>query len=207
MLNNKYNRSIEKIDTSDEFKKKLIEELKREEMKKGEIKMKIKSKIAAIISAISIVSISGVAFACAISENVRTSVKSFFGIISTEQYEEAKIDTNETQYYNGYSLTLENYGIDAETLLLAFDLKTAKEIDLQYPFIEEPDYFFYDKVKIVNENKEEYVIANEIIGDSNNEKSTILLEKINNKEYKIYEIYSIDSSRITKIVHYILNLL
>ena len=82
--------------------------------------------------------------------------------------------------------------------MLSFDLKTADEIELEYPFIEEPTYYFYDMVKIINENNDEYVLSNEIINGTDNEKSTILLDKINNKEYKIYEIYTIDSSKITE---------
>ncbi len=170
----------------------------KEKLKKEEFKINLKSKIAAIIASLSIISVGGVAFACVVSEDVRTTIKSFFGIVSIEQYEEAKIDTNETIANNGYSLTLENYGIDAETLLLSFNLKTENEIELEYPFLEEPDYYFCDMVKIVNKNQEEYIISNEIIGEEDNKKSTILLDKINNKEYKIYEIYTIDSSKITE---------
>ena len=36
------------------------------------------------------------------------------------------------------------------------------------------------------------------MNDVDNAKSTILLDKINSKEYKIYEIYTIDSSKITE---------
>ena len=155
-----------------------------EKLKKGEFKIKLRNKVAAILATLSIISVGGVAFACAISEDVRTYVKSFLGIVSIEQYKEAKIDTNEVRENNGYSLTLEDYGIDAETLLLSFNLKTEDEIELEYPFMEEPTYFFYDMVKIVNENKDEYVITNEIIHGTDT-KSTILLDKINSKEYKI----------------------
>ena len=113
-FNNKYNNFIEKIDTSDEFKKQLIDKINKEDLKKETINMKIRKKIIGIISALSIFSVGGVVFAVTMPEEWKNSIKEFFGIISNEYYEEAKIETNETRYSNGYSLTLENYGIDKE---------------------------------------------------------------------------------------------
>lgn len=195
--NNKYTNFMDKLDTDDKVKRELIEKLKKEENRKGEIGMKIRNKIIAVISALSVISIGGVAFANTMPEEWKNSIKAFFGIISNETYEEIKVETNETKYDNGYSLTLENYGIDRDNLLLEFNLKTEKEIELEYPFMEEPTYYFYDRVKIVNENQDEYVITNEIINGEDNAKSTILLDKINSKEYKIYEIYSIGNKKIS----------
>lgn len=197
--NNKYTSLMDKLDADEKVKLELIEKLKNEENKKGEIGMKIRSKIVALISALTIISIGGVAFAKTMPEEWKNSIKAFFGIISNETYEEIKVETNEIKYDNGYSLTLENYGIDSETLLISFDLKTNDEIELGDQFVmEEPTYLFYDRVKIVNENQDEYVIAGEIINGEDSAKSTILLNKINSKEYKIYEIYTIDSSKITE---------
>ena len=196
--NNKYTKFMDKLDMDENVKRELIEKLKKEENRKGEIGMKIRNKIIAVISALSVISIGGVAFANTMPEEWKNSIKAFFGIISNETYEEIKVETNETKYDNGYSLTLEDYGIDAETLLLSFDLKTEHEIELEYPFGEEPTYFFYNMVKVVDENQNEYEIANEIINGDENAKYTILVDKINSKEYKIYEIYTIDSSKITE---------
>ena len=100
--NNKYTKFMDKLDTDENVKRELIEKLKKEENRKGEMGMKIRNKIIAVISALSVISIGGVAFANTMPEEWKNSIKAFFGIISNETYEEIKVETNETKYDNGY---------------------------------------------------------------------------------------------------------
>lgn len=185
--NNQYNRFMDKIDTSDYFKEKLIQEMKKQNVAKPSLHIKIKNKMVALISTISIFSIGGVAFAAKMPDEWKTAIKEFFGIVSNNVYQEQKIDANLTQFDNGYQLTIENYGIDSEHLLLNYSLKTEKEIDLQYPFVEGASYLFTDELKIINKKGTEFTL---------NQNKTILIDKINSQEYKIYEIYSINTENI-----------
>lgn len=197
MSHNKYNNFMEKLDTSEEFKRQLIDKINREEVKSESTKTKLKRKIISIISALSIFSVGGVVFAVTMPEEWKTSIKEFFGIISTENYEEIKIKKDETKFSNGYSLTLENYGIDAESLLISYDLKTAKEITLTYPFQEEADNYYYNNIKIIDKDTNKILFTNNAEDSSEEPKNTILINKINDTEYKIYEIYQLNSKNIS----------
>lgn len=97
--NNEYTNLIDKIDTSDEFKKKLIEEIKKEELKKGMMIIKIKSKITAILAALGILTCSGIVYATIVPEEIKNTISNtlnnkinaLFGI-ETEYSEEIQED-------------------------------------------------------------------------------------------------------------------
>ena len=57
-------------------------------------------------------------------------------------------------------------------------MNVLNEIKLEYPFYEEPNYYFYDIVKIVSENQDEYVITNDDVDDMN-EREQIELDEFN----------------------------
>ncbi len=135
-----------------------------------------------------------IVYATIIPQEWKISIKEFFGIISNESYEEQKIEINKTEYSNGNTLTLKNYGIDSNTLLLSYNLKTKNKINLQYPFPEEPDYFFKDAIKIIDDCGNEYEINDILQG---NGEDTTLVYKISDMEYEIYEIFTIDTTLLT----------
>jgi len=85
--NNEYTNLVNKLDTSDEFKIKLIEKIKEDDLKKGIIKMNIKKKITALIASLGILTCTGVAYATVVPEEIRNTINSkiseFFGIESS----------------------------------------------------------------------------------------------------------------------------
>ena len=91
--NNKYTKIVDKLDTSDEFKNKLIEKIKEEDYKKGLINMKIKNKITAIIATLGIIVCGGVAYATVVpqewKDNVNHVISSFFFGKENEQENES----------------------------------------------------------------------------------------------------------------------
>lgn len=123
------------------------------------------------------------------TENKNIFTWAFDKLGITQKYEENKIDINESQTSNGYELVLENYGLDKDTLIMTFDLKSEEELEIEYPFIEEADIYFYESIKIIDENNQ-YDISNNNI--------TKIVEKISNTEYKICELYKIDGTEITE---------
>ena len=92
---NEYTNLVDKLDISDEFKEKLIEKIKEDEIKKGIIKMKIKDKITALIAALGIITCSGIAYATVVPEEIKntinTKISVFFGI-ETDSNEEIEYD-------------------------------------------------------------------------------------------------------------------
>lgn len=93
--NNEYTNLFDKLDTSDEFKEKLIKKIKENEIKKGIIKMKIKNKITALIASLGIITCSGIAYATVVPEEIKNTINSkigaFFGI-ETDSNEEIEYD-------------------------------------------------------------------------------------------------------------------
>ena len=89
--NNEYTNLVNKLDTSDEFKRKLIEKIKEDELKKGIVKMNIKNKITALIASLGILTCTGVAYATVVPEEIKNTINSkinaFFGIESNEEIE------------------------------------------------------------------------------------------------------------------------
>jgi len=84
--NNGYTDLVNKLDTSDEFKIKLIEKIKDDELKKGTIKINIKNKITALIALLGLLTCTGIAYATVVPEEIRNTINSkiseFFGIES-----------------------------------------------------------------------------------------------------------------------------
>ena len=107
----------------------------------------------------------------------------------TERYEQSKINVNETKIYDDYTLTLEDYGLDKENLIICFDLKSKNDLNIDYPFIEEPDIYFYENINIMDNNYQYAVLGDDI---------RRIVEKVNNREYKIIEICKIDGNKITE---------
>jgi len=85
--NNGYTDLVNKLDTSDEFKIKLIEKIKDDELKKGTIKINIKNKITALIALLGLLTCTGIAYATVVPEEIRNTINSkiseFFGIESS----------------------------------------------------------------------------------------------------------------------------
>ena len=82
--NNEYTNLLNNLDTSEEFKKKLIDEIKKEDLKKGITSMKLKNKIIAIMTALGIITCSGVAYATVVPQEIKDMINykihAFFGI-------------------------------------------------------------------------------------------------------------------------------
>lgn len=124
--NNEYTNLFDKLDTSDEFKEKLIKKIKENEIKKGIIKMKIKNKITALIASLGIITCSGIAYATVVPEEIKNTINSkisaFFGI---------ETDSNEEIEYN--------IGVQEETLDNIFT--SDKENLEDYSQLTDPDIY------------------------------------------------------------------
>ena len=175
-------------------------EMKEESSKQTKI-IPFFKKFSIAACALIVLATGGFAFATNMPEEWKESIKKFFGVISNESYEEVKVDVNEIKIDNEYEMTLNEYGIDSDTLLLNFTLKSERELNIIYPFLEEPDVYFFNNIKIINDDKEEYIIEKLPLNEYDEEyieaTKKILVNKINNKEYEIFEIYTIDATKIT----------
>lgn len=155
--------------------------------KKGDVKMKIKYMPKVVSFSILAVFLVGNIYTYA-TENKDIFTWMFDRIGISEKYEENNIEINEIQNSNDYTLTLENYGIDKDTLIMNFDLKSDKDFDFKF-VDEQMDWtqWFYEKFEIVDEN-DEYAISDD--------KIIRMFDKVSENEYKIYEICKLDSEKI-----------
>ena len=155
--------------------------------KKGEVKMKLKYMPKVVSFSILAVFLAGNVYTYA-TENKNIFTWMFERIGISRKYEENSIKINESQKVNNYTLTFENYGLDKDTLIMSFDLKSEKEFE--FKFVDEQiDYtqYFYEQFSILNGGNEYAVSDDRIIR---------MFDKVNEREYKIYEICKIDSEKI-----------
>lgn len=90
------------------------------------------------------------------------------------------VQVNDTQSSNDAELTLENYGIDEETLIIGYRLKSDKPIDSVMEY-------FGDTTTIIDENNEYHLEANNFAA----------FYPISDTEYEVLKSYSLDPSIIS----------
>ena len=83
MKDNKYTNAMSKLDISNTLKSKIIEEIKKEDIRKESFYMKIKNKIITLVSILGIITCGGVAYATIIPQewknNITNLINSYFG--------------------------------------------------------------------------------------------------------------------------------
>lgn len=172
-MENKFNDDLEKRIFKNLEKKIAIENFKTKEKKKFHSYAGIKVASILIVSAL----ILGNAFSYATdNENIFSWILNKIGIF--KEYDEEKNDVNITKENDGISLTLTDYGIDKNTLIIGYNLK----LEQKEEFIEK----LFNSSKIVN--------GTDVYGLE--DKNTELLYKVSDTEYNIYELYTIDASKL-----------
>lgn len=178
-MENNFNDNLEKRIFEKLEKKIAIENFKRKQKKKFQSYTGIKVASILIISAMLL----GNAFSYATdNENIFSWILNKIGIF--QEYNEEKNNVNITKENNGISLTLTDYGIDRNTLIVGYTLKFEQKEE----FIE----------KLFNDSK--IVDGTDVYGLEN--KNTELFYKISDTEYTVYELYTIDASKLSNDVYF-----
>lgn len=155
--------------------------------KKGEVRIKWKYMPKVVSFSILAVFLASNAYTYA-TENKNVFAWMFDRIGISRKYEENSININESKKADNYTLTFENYGLDRDTLIMNFDLKAEKDFDFKF-VDEQVNYtqYFYENFSILTGTNEYAVSGDRIIH---------MFDKVNDREYKIYEICKIDSEKI-----------
>ncbi len=166
--NNFNKRIFEKLET-----KIAIENFKEKE--KHSYRSYTTIKIASILIIIGI--ITGNIFTYAkYNENIFSWALNKIGMFQT--YNEEKTELNIVKENNGATLTLMDYGVDGNTLIIGYALK----LNESEKFVEK----IYDSSRIIS--------GTDIYGLE--DKNTEIFNKISNTEYIIYELYTIDGNKL-----------
>lgn len=105
------------------------------------------------------------------------------GILS--EYQNTSKDINITSDNNEFKLTLKEYGIDEDTLIVGYDLELPRKI--------ENEMHFMDNSKLKDEEKTWEIDTNSSIES---------FTKISDTEYKIYKFYKIDASKLGENIEF-----
>ena len=100
-------------------------------------------------------------------------------------YQNERKDVNITNESEGYKLTLTDYGIDEDTLIIGYDLELAKKIENKIRFFDNSKISDGDKVWKIDTN-------------SNIETFT----KITDTKYRVYKFYKMDTSKLSENVEF-----
>lgn len=174
MENNDFNKRI--LNKLEE--KIAIEEFRKENNIQKKKKSNVFLKVASFIAVLSIVSANLFTYAT-FKQDVITYVLDKLGIF-TGNNKESLVQINETQECNDITLTLENYVIENDILIIGYKLKANKDVDLGVKYI-------IDDTNLIR-NGETYHI----------DKSTsFFLTPISDTEYELLKIYNIGNFRIS----------
>lgn len=166
--NNLNKRVFEKLET-----KIAIENFKEKEKNSNQSYTTI--KVASILIIVGI--ITGNIFTYAkYNENIFSWVLNKIGMF--QSYSEEKTELNIVKENNGVTLTLMDYGIDENTLIIGYSLKLNESEE----FVEK----IYDSSRIIS--------GTDIYGLE--DKNTEIFNKISDTEYIIYELYTIDGNKL-----------
>jgi len=152
------------------------------DMQKKNMKPYFILKVASVIAIIGIVSGNIYTYAT-YKKDMFSVVLEKIGMLS--EYQNERKDVNVTNESEGYKLTLTDYGIDEDTLIVGYDLELPRKI--------ENEMHFLDNSKLKDEEK-----TLEIDTNSSIESFT----KINDTEYKIYKFYKIDASKLVENIEF-----
>lgn len=173
---------------NNELNKRVLKELERKItinkfIEKNGVKMKnrkeryfIGIKVASIVLVLGIIIGNAYTYAT-YDENIFSFILNKIGIF--EEYKKDSKDVNITQINNDISLTLTDYGIDSNNLIVGYNLKLKEEKEFNKEI--------FDETKISN--------GTEIFSLENN--GVQLFSKITNTEYIIYKFYKIDISKLS----------
>lgn len=139
-------------------------------------------KVASVIAIIGIVSGNIYTYAT-YKKDMFSVVLEKIGMLS--EYQNERKDVNITNDSEGYKLTLTDYGIDEDTLIIGYDLELAKKIENKIRFFDNSKISDGDKVWKIDTN-------------SNIETFT----KITDTKYRVYKFYKMDTSKLSENVEF-----
>ena len=152
------------------------------DMQKKNIKPYFILKVASVIAIIGIVSGNIYTYAT-YKKDMFSVVLEKIGMLS--EYQNERKDVNITNDSEGYKLTLTDYGIDEDTLIIGYDLELAKKIENKIRFFDNSKISDGDKVWKIDTN-------------SNIETFT----KITDTKYRVYKFYKMDTSKLSENVEF-----
>lgn len=181
---------------NNELNKRVLERLEQKiaiaEFKEAENKKKTNTNFISLSKVASAFIVTGVLASniytyATYNTNVFSWVLNKFGIF--EDYDKESNEVNVTKVNNAISLTLTDFGIDKDTLIVGYNLKLDKDEE----FVES----LFDNTKILSNSK--YYSLND-----NNSKE--LFDKVSATEYVFYKFYNIDASKLDSKINFISNI-
>lgn len=163
-----------------------IEKFRKSNLEKDEQKKIVRPyfilKVASVVAVLGIVSGNIYTYAT-YKKDMFSVVLEKMGIFS--QYQNEKKDVNITNESEGYKLTLTDYGIDEDTLIIGYDLELPKKAENKIRF--------FDNSKISDGERIWKIDTN-----SNIETFT----KITDTKYRVYKFYKMDTSRLSENIEF-----
>lgn len=154
-----------------------IEEFRKENNIQKKKKSNVFFKVASFIAVIGIASANVYTYAT-FKQDVITYVLDKLGIFN-ENNKESLVQINETQESNNITLTLENYAIENDNLIIGYKLKANKDTDLGVKYI-------IDDTNLITNNKTYHL----------NKSTSMFLTQISDTEYEFLKIYNFGSIKI-----------
>jgi len=180
-MENNYNNDELNKRVMEKLQRKIaISEFKEKECKEESRKPKVQSfkflKVAAAIMLVSLIAGNTYIYAT-YDTNIFSWILGKIGIV--EEYDKTKKDVNVTKESNQNSLTIIDYGIDKDTLIVGYNLKLKNNQD------------FFKKLcdtTTISNGKEVFSIGQN--------GSVELFNKISDTEYVVYKLYEIDADKL-----------
>lgn len=174
---------MENRDFNERILKRLKEKIAIEEYRiENNIQKKKKSnvffKVASFIAIIGIASANLYTYAT-FKQDVITYVLDKLGIFN-ENNKENLVQINQIQESNNITLTLENYAIENNTLIIGYKLKASKDTDLGVGYI-------IDDTNLINNDKQYHL----------NKSTSMFLTPISDTEYELLKIYNLGDIKIS----------
>ena len=156
-----------------------IEEYRKENNIQKKKKSKVFFKVASFITILGIASANLYTYAT-FKQDVITYVLDKLGIFN-EDNKESLVQVNQTQESNNIALTLENYAIENNTLIIGYKLKANQDTDLGVEYI-------IDDTNLINNDKTYHL----------NKSTSMFLSKISDTEYEFLKIYNLGDIKINE---------
>lgn len=155
-----------------------IEEFRKENNIQKKKKSNVFFKVASFITVLGVIGANLYTYAT-FKQDVITYVLDKLGIFN-EDNKESLVQVNETKESNDITLTLENYAIENDILIIGYKLRADKDADLGVKYI-------IDDTNLISNDKTYHL-----------DKSTSsALSQINDTEYELFKIYNIGNIEIT----------
>ena len=181
---------LEKLETKiaiAEFEEK--EEMKSQvkNVKKSKMKSYIGARVASIIAIIGLVSGNVYTFAT-YQKDLFTVILEKVGIF--EAYEEEKTAVNLTKEGKNATLTLVDYAIDGDTVIVGYNLKLKEENEMLVKMV-------HDKAVLTSGGEKIELNSEEDESGRETYKDFGLFDEISKTEYSIYRFYKVDPKKLT----------